>query len=360
MKKLRRVLLCSMGLALVALIGLTGAGAAAPEEPAAALEEPTVAPAESAVVPEEPAAAPAESAAAPVTAAGQPSECGCEDELSCSCACSPLAGSWVASLQPKEDERDGKATDGKDTRDAIEVDSAKKKVRPLLKTFKFAPVNTKCDKFVVNAQALTRPERVIRCFPEVTDLTEFVGIACKAESYEINFTAIGYGIERGKEEDKTVFIAVLSGTIALPKESAKDGEHYKCKCCEDSCKDSKCTCKNGDYNDKDHPDKCSCCKNGCKYSDCECKTGKYGKNYGKEDEKDKDQKCNEPEKLYAELTVAYFDAEVADEDGDGFPDSREEPLICLPFKAEFKRIELQPQCKPSKTPTVDASADAQG
>jgi hypothetical protein len=331
MNKVRRVLLFSMGLALVALIGLSGAGAAAPEEPASAS----------------------------VTAAGQPSGCGCEDELSCSCACSPLAGSWVASLSPKEDEKTGKPTPVKDT---IQADSASKKVKPILKTFKFAPVNAKCDKFVVNAQTIARPQRVCKAFPEVTDLTEFVGIACKAESEEVNFTAIGYGVEMTREADKTVFIAVLSGTIALPKESGKDGSQSsgysdKCKCCKDSCKDSKCSCKTGDYSsNKDHPGKCSCCKNGCKYADCECKTGKYGKDDGKDEDQ---QKCNEPKELYAELTVAYFDAE-QDEDGDGFPDEGEKPLICLPFKAEFKRVELQPQCKPSKTPQVNATAAAQG
>jgi len=336
MKKVRSVLLSSVGLALMALIGLRGAGAAV------------------------------EPAAGAVTAAGQPSGCTCEDELTCSCACSPLAGSWIASLWPKEyendltiaggkDGKDGKDADGKDGKDA---DGVNKKVKPTLKTFKFAPVNTKCDKFVVNAQAVTRPERVIRAFSEVTDLTEFVGIACKAESKEVNFTAISFGVERGREADKTVFIAVLSGTVKLPDEWGKDGKDgYKCKCCKDSCKDSKCTCKNGDYNDKDHPDKCSCCKNGCKYSDCECKTGQYGKNYGKDEGKDEDQqKCNEPEKLDAELTVAFFDAE-QDEDGDGFPDEREEPLVCLAFKAEFKRVVLQPQCKPTKTPTTTATAE---
>jgi hypothetical protein len=300
-----------------------------------------------------------EPAAGAITAAGQPSGCTCEDELSCSCACSPLAGSWIASLTPKEDEKTGKTTSGKDTKDAIQADSTTKKAKPLLKTFKFAPVNTKCDKFVVNAQTITRPERVIKAFSEVTDLTEFVGIACKAESKEVNFTAISFGVERTKEADKAVFIAVLSGTVALPDESNKDGDHtYKCKCCKDSCKDSKCTCKDGAYNSKDHPDKCACCKNGCKYSDCECKTGNYGKDYGKDEDQ---QKCNEPEKLYAELTVAYFDAE-QDEDGDGFPDADAEPIVCLAFKAELKRVLLQPQCKPTKTsttmaPTATATAD---
>ncbi len=326
MNKVRRVLLLSLGLALVALIGLPGAGAADPN------------------------------ASASIAAAGQSS--GCEDELSCSCACSPLAGSWIASLTPKEDEKDGKPTGGKDSQDGLQADSVSKKVKPLLKTFKFAPVNDKCDKFVVNAQALTRPQRVIEGFPEVTDLTEFVGIACKAEKDEVNFAAIGYGIERTARADTTVFIAVLSGKIELPKEDGKDGDHDKCKCCRDSCKDSKCGCKTGDCSsDKDHPGKCACCKSSCKYADCECKTGKYGKDDGKDEDR---QKCNEPKELFAELTVAYFDAEQADEDGDGFPDAREEPLICLLFKAEFKRVELQPQCKPSKTTMVTATAAAQG
>ena len=56
--------------------------------------------------------------------------------------------------------------------------------------------------------------------------------------------------------------------------------------------------------------------------------------------------------------MAYFSAE-QDKDGDGFPDEGEKPL-CLPFKAEFKRVELQEQCKPSKTPAVNATADVQG
>ena len=69
MKKLPRVLLLSVGLALVTLIGLTGAGAAAdPNTPVSV----------AAVDP---------NASAPVVAAGSSSGCGCEDNLSCSCAC---------------------------------------------------------------------------------------------------------------------------------------------------------------------------------------------------------------------------------------------------------------------------------
>jgi hypothetical protein len=279
MKKVRRVLLLTMGLAVMALTGVWAAGAAAP----------------------------ADTAAGTITAASKPSECECEDELTCSCACSPLAGSWIASLWPKEYQNDLQATgekDGKDGKDGKSENNTDKKVKPILKTFKFAPVNDQCDKFVVNAQAVTRPERVCRAFSEVTDLTEFVGIACKTGSKEVKFTAIGFGVERCAEYDKTVFIAVLSGTIELPDEWSKEWQYS---------------------------------------ADSE----KSGKN----DEKDKDrQECEEPEKLEAELTVAFFDAE-QDGNCDGFPGEDDEPIVCLSFKAEFKRVQLQPQCKPWKTPT---------
>jgi len=277
-------LLFSTGLALMALIGVFGAGAAAP----------------------------ADTAPGAIVAAGQSSDCSCKDDLSCSCACSPLAGAWIASLFPKEyddavtvaSKKSGK--DGKDGKDANDVDQ---KVKPVLKTFKFTPVNDKCDRFALNAQALTRPQRVITAFSEVTDLTEFVGIACKSESYKVNFTAIGYGVERN-EADKTVFIAVLSGTVTLPDEGGKDGTYS-------------------------------------------ADAGKDGKDTGKDQDQ---QKCNEPEKLSAELTVAFFDAEQQDEDGDGFPDERAEPIVCLAFKAEFKRVVLLPQCKPTDTTKVTATA----
>jgi hypothetical protein len=296
MKKVRSVLLFSMGLALLALMGLCTAGAAAPADTA------------SAAVPS------ADTASEAITAAGQPSECECEDELSCSCACSPLAGSWIASLWPKEYEKDAIEVAGKkDGKDGKDADGTDKKVKPTLKTFKFAPVNDKCDKFVVNAQAVTRPQRVCKAFSEVTDLTEFVGIACKAESEEVNFTAISFGVERTKEADKAVLIAVLSGTIELPDEWSKDKKYS---------------------------------------ADAE--------KSGKDDGKDKDrQKCNEPEKLDAELTVAFFDV-VQDENGDGFPDEDAEPVVCLTFKAELKRVVLQPQCKPTKITATTAGAEVQG
>jgi hypothetical protein len=312
-----------MGLAVVALIGLSGAGAASQGQAAAGV---------------------------PLAAAEPSSGCGCQEDLSCPCACSPLAGAWIAQLSAQEDQRDVQAASEKDSKDGKSPTDSKKPKR-ILKTFKFAPVNAKCDKFVVNVQAITRPEKVVSCFPKVTDLTEFVGIACKDESDEVNFTAISFGVDRAEDCDETVFIAVLSGTIALPDDWGKDRDStYKCKCCKESCKESKCSCKTGDYSSNHgHPGKCDCCANGCKYADCECKTGKFPNK----------EECKEPEELCAELTVAYFKAE-QDKDGDGFPDSGEKPVICLSFDAKLKRVELQPQCKPTKDLTTPATADAKG
>lgn len=310
MKKVRNVLLFSLGLTLVALTGLYAAQAAAPADTAAV-----------------PAAE--DTASEAITAAGQSSDWERKDEDSCSCACSPLAGAWIASLWPKEYEKDAIEVDSKkDGKDGNDTDGVSKKVRPTLKTFKFTPVNDKCDRFALNAQAVTRPQRVITAFPEVTDLTELVGIACKADSKEeeVNFTAIGYGVERGKEYDKTIFIAVLSGTVELPDERNKDTK-YSADAQKDQGKDS------GKDQGKDS-----------------------GKDRGKDDGKDGDcQECNEPEKLDAELTVAFFDAANQDENGDGFPDKNAEPIVCLAFKAELKRVVLLPQCKPTKTTTVTAT-----
>ncbi len=171
---------------------------------------------------------------------------------------------------------------------------------------------------------------MIEAFPEVTDLTEFVGIACKADSKNVNFTAIGFGVERGREEDKTVFIAVLSGTVKLPDERDKDGKYSV-----DAGKDGKDAGKDDGKDGKDQ--------------------GKDdGKDQGKDNGKDEDrQKSDEPEKLEAELTVAFFDAADQDENGDGFPDKDAEPIVCLAFKAELRQVVLQPQCEPTKDVQAD-------
>jgi hypothetical protein len=292
MKKVRNVFLFSMGLALVALTGLCAAQAAAPDDTAAAA-----------------VTAPADTASEAITAAGKPSEWDHKDEPSCSCACSPLAGAWIATLSQTKEYPDAieitSSKDGKDGKDGKDVDGKAKKARPLLQTFKFVPVNTECDKFVVNAQAITRPQRVVRGFAEVTDLTELVGIACQAKSTEVRFTAIGYGVERTVEYDKTILIVVVSGTIELPDGKSHDGK----------------------YN---------------------VDSAKQGKDDGKNQDR---QECDEPEKLCAELTVEYFDAE-QDEDGDGFPDSRAEPIVCLTFNAEFKRVPLLSPYEPAKKAPV--------
>jgi hypothetical protein len=288
MKKVRSVLLSSMGLALLALTGVCGAETAVPADTTAV------------------AAPAADAASEAVTAAGQPSGSDRKDEPSCSCACSPLAGAWIATLSQTKEYPDAvEITSSKDGKDGKDADGKAKKARPLLKTFKFVPVNTECDKFAVNAQAITRPQRVVRAFPEVTDLTELVGIACQAKSTEVKFTAIGYGVERTVEYDKTILIVVVSGTIELPDGKSHDGK----------------------YN---------------------VDSAKQGKDDGKNQDR---QECDEPEKLCAELTVEYFDAE-QDEDGDGFPDSRAEPIVCLTFNAEFKRVPLLSPYEPAKKAPV--------
>jgi len=262
MKKTRRVLLFSVGLAL--MVGMVLCPVAAPGDAAAS--------------------------GTPVAAVGQPANDKGQEE--CSCACSPLAGAWVAKLTPEEGKKTDTPVDGKGDKDW-----KSKKVKRIFQTFKFVPVNDTCDRFAVNAQALVRPLKAIYAFPEVTDLSEFVGLACKTEAGKIDFTAVGYGLERTDEEDCVVLIAVLSGTIAWP-----DG---------------------------------------------------YGKNA------DSEPQCYEPEELSAALTVTYYDVK-QDEDGDGFPDKGEKAVVCLSYEAQLKRVKLEPPCPPTKPPAVTAAADGQG
>jgi hypothetical protein len=289
-----------------------------------------------------------------------------------------LAGAWIARLWTEQDNEVEPVLEQAD-KIGKKPNANGTTLKQTLKTFKFAPVNEKCDRFVVNAQATTRPQRVIKAFPEINDLTEFVGIACQSDSRQVDFTAIGYGLQRTAEEDKTVLIAVLSGTVELAKEWGKDGDgSHKCKCCREACKESSCSCKTGDFatpGKHGHPGKCCCCAEGCKYSDCECKSGKFpdrkdlnvdavaldevaSKDEDRDKDKGKDNECQEPEELSAELTVAYFDAE-QDADGDGFPDSGEKPVICLAYQAKFQRVKLLPQCKPSTPDLVTAASGAQ-
>lgn len=228
---------------------------------AASTSTPTVAPATTTAA----AAAPA------IAAAGDPS---CSCALKCPCGCSPLAGAWTAKL-------------------------ASEKKEAILATFKFLPVNDGCTKFAVNAQIPTRSAKVIKCWPDACDLTEFVGTACKGQWNDIQFTAIGYGVKRHCDpnacdpndpgaKDKVVFIAVMTGMVDLPA----------------SCLD------------------CNQPPDGV---------------------------CDEPEEIPVTVYVSYFDAE-QDQDRDGRPDCDcKEAVICACYETKLKRIDLLQPCEESKS-----------
>ena len=148
MRRTRRksFLLLMVSLALMAAAPPSGAADASPVSPAT----------------------PTGVSAAPEVAAAGDTSCSCT--LQCPCGCSPLAGAWTAKL-----------TSTKET---------------TITTFKLLPVNDECTKFAVNAQITTRSARVIKCWPDACDLTEFVGTACKRQWNDVQFTAIGYGVKR--------------------------------------------------------------------------------------------------------------------------------------------------------------------
>jgi hypothetical protein len=218
--------------------------------------------ADAATVP--PAAPTGASAASAVAAAGDAS---CSCTLKCPCGCSPLAGSWTAKLISTKE--------------------------TTITTFKLLPVNEGCTKFAVNAQITTRSARVIKCWPDACELTEFVGTACKTQWNDVQFTAIGYGVKRcdpnacdpnnSGARDKVVFIAVLTGLIDLPA----------------SCLD------------------CNQPPDGV---------------------------CDEPEEIPMVVYVSYFDAE-QDQDRDGRPDCEcSEAVICACFETKLKRVNLAEPC----------------
>ncbi len=203
----------------------------------------------------------ADAAAAPAAlTAGEPS---------CPCACSPLAGAWIGKLSSP--------------------------VKTSLVTFKFVPVNKECTSFAVNAQITVRDAKVQKAWPDATDITEFVGTACKIGNKKVEFTAIGLGIEKKTDctcSDRILFIAVMSGCVEIPD---------KCKKCEDACKDNEDACST---------DLCI---------------------------------CEEHKELEIDLHVAYFD-ECQDEDRDGFPDTCD-AVICIEREIKIKRVELRPPCE---------------
>lgn len=226
--------------------------------------------------------------AATIAAAG---ETNCTSCLTCPCGCSPLAGAWVAKLECD-------CSWGKDT---------------ILQTFKFAPLNDGCTKFVVNSQSVTRLAKVAKFWPDACDQTEFVGIACKDEWKNIKLTAISYGVKRcatttraarliagasgettttscPTTTDKVVFIAVMTVQITLPED---------CLTCGADQKDA-----SGNY------------------------TGE----------------CKEPKQLSATVFISFFDA-AQDADHDGFPDSTcDEPVLCVRCETCLKRVELMEPC----------------
>lgn len=117
----------------------------------------------------------------------------------CSDVSAPLSGAWVASFW--------------EPTDTITV------------TFKFIPMNTKCDQFVVNIQQATLPVKVLKAFPETKSHTEFVGTVCAPEgAKKADFTAVAYGSERTEDMEKLTFIAVMTGQVDLNVQGAQPNE----------------------------------------------------------------------------------------------------------------------------------------
>ena len=148
MERMRTILLLLLGVALTATMALAAANSA----------------------PAPPAPAPA------ITVAGETSCSSCQK---CPCGCSPLAGAWVAKLACEPSSKSSSWWD-----------------EALIQTFKFAPINEGCTKFVVNSESTTRLAQVAKFWPDACDQTEFVGIACKDEWKDMKLTAISYGVKR--------------------------------------------------------------------------------------------------------------------------------------------------------------------
>ncbi len=251
------------------------------------------------------AATPAQAPA--IAAAG---ESPCSGSLKCPCGCSPLAGAWVAKLFSESGAK-----------------SSSSREESILQTFKFAPVNDGCTKFVVNSQSVTRLAKVGKFWPDACDQTEFVGIACKDEWKDIRLTAISFGVQRcltsedrkiiagtsgettkcPTTTDKVAFIAIMTAKIEIP----------------DSCVDC-----NTSSNDGSNP----------KSSD---KEGKPPAS----DNKEYDGPCKEPQELKATIFISFFDA-AQDIDRDGFPDEPcDEPVLCVRFETCLKRVNLREPCE---------------
>jgi hypothetical protein len=118
----------------------------------------------------------------------------------CTCACSPWAGAWVGGF----------------TSGGLAPDGCTPCEKSVIETFKLAPISLTCDHFVLNLQVSMCEPKVLKAFPEATDMTEFVGVACKDGENKVVFTAIGYGMKKSGTCNEVVFIGVKSGTICMP------------------------------------------------------------------------------------------------------------------------------------------------
>ncbi len=270
------LLLLVMGLASMTIAAAVGSGAAAPG-----------------------AQTPA------ITAAGETPCSPCSSTLKCPCGCSPLAGAWVARLTLEP----GKSSSMEET---------------LIQTFKFAPINEGCSKFVVNSQSVTRPERVGKFWPDACDQTEFVGVACADDWKDIKLTAISYGVQRCIQTARAGSIAAASGETSTTCPTTKDKIQFiavmtaKIEMPE--------SCLECGSNDKSDP----------KSSNTDGKSATTDGAYTGE--------CKEPKELAAKVFLAFFDA-AQDEDHDGFPDrSCDEAVLCLKFDACLKRVEQMQPC----------------
>jgi hypothetical protein len=169
----------------------------------------------------------------------------------------------------------------------------------VIETFKFVPLNAECSTFAVNAQASTRFARVAKFWPDATDVTDFVGTACTATWNDLQFTVIGYGVQRCDTVDKVVFIEVLTGRVNVPQ--------------------------------------------GCQ--PCANDPNKAATTF--------------PDELDVTIYASFFDAE-QDTDRDGLPDKCQ-PVICQCFETKLKRVKLAQPCEETEsfvaflTPCKDTS-----
>ena len=89
-------------------------------------------------------------------------------------------------------------------------------VTTFINTLTFAPLDPLGDRYALTIQAAERSQAVFKGFPEVNYLTDFVGTAVRTEPNLVEFTTVGYGINRTETSDEVAYISLISGSIALP------------------------------------------------------------------------------------------------------------------------------------------------